>query len=450
MTFYLHTYGCQMNVRDSEAVVALLAREGHEPVDREADADLIIVNSCSVRGKAEDKAIGKLRLLTSGKRSRPQRLVGAMGCMVQRLGSELITLVPKLDFAVGTRASRHVPRLVRDALAGATAQVVLGEPDDLAVPHDHLDGAISAYVTVLLGCNRRCTYCIVPDVRGPESSRAPTEIVDEVTARVAAGSREITLLGQSVLNYGRRGHDVWAGLPPDPAGYQEPFPRLLAAVAAVPGLVHLRFTSGHPSGCSEELARAMAELGPVAPHLHLPVQSGSDRILKAMRRGYTREEYTAAVARLRRYLPGCAITTDVIVGFPGETEADFAATRSLFNEMQFDNSFIFKYSPRPGTPAAALPDDVPAALKEERNRILLEDQDRIGLARNEAFIGREVTVLVEGPSRRNPSRWSGRCGENKIVIFKPHERQAAGDRVTVRINRAKPQTLYGQLVETGR
>jgi len=446
VTFRIHTYGCQMNARDSEAVAALLEQAGHQPVDDERAADLVLVNSCSVRGKAEDKAIGKLRLLVKDRRRHPARIVGVMGCMAQRLGPALLDRVPGLDFAVGTRAAREVPRLVAAAAAGAGPQALLGRPDDPDVPHLHGHGGVSAFVTVLLGCNRRCTYCIVPDVRGPEYSRPPNEILAELAALAGQGVREVTLLGQSVLNYGRQGADVWAGAAPSPRGFREPFPRLLEAASAIPGLRRLRFTSSHPSGCTAELARAMAELPPVCAHIHLPVQSGSDRILRRMRRGYTVEAYVAAVDRLRAAVPACAITTDIIVGFPGETEADFEATRALFRQVRFDNSFIFKYSPRPGTSAADDTDDVPDPVKDARNRLLLEDQDRIGLACNESWIGRETEVLAEGPSLRNAARWSGRNAQNKIVLFEPRGALAPGAFVRVRIDRAKPQTLYGRIV----
>jgi tRNA-2-methylthio-N6-dimethylallyladenosine synthase len=436
-----------MNVRDTEAVTALLVAAGYQPAEDERAADLVIVNSCSVRGKAEDKAIGKMRMLVKAKRTQPQRIVGAMGCMAQRLGETLFDRVPGLDFAVGTRASRQVPRLVSAAAAGAVRQLALGTPADADVPHGHLKGGVSTFVTVLLGCNRRCAYCIVPEVRGPEYSRPPADILEEIGGILADGVREVTLLGQSVLNYGRQGNDVWANATASPRGYREPFPRLLEAVCNLPGMLRVRFTSGHPSGCSPELARAMAELPPVCAHLHLPVQSGSDRILKLMRRGYGVDDYVAAVERLRAQVPDCAITTDVIVGFPGETEADFEASRALYHRVRFDNSFIFKYSPRPGTQAAALPDDVSDPVKEHRNRILLEEQDRIGLALNEAWIGRETDVLVEGPSLRNAERWSGRNVQNKIVIFDPGKGVVAGACVRVRIDRAKPQTLYGKLVD---
>ena len=448
MTFLIQTYGCQMNVHDSEAAAALLIAAGHMPVADEVSADLVLVNSCSVRGKAEDKAIGKLRELAAGKRKHPGRIVGVMGCMAQRLGAELFKRVRGLDFAVGTRSAHHLPQLAATAAAGGGRQLALAGADAAAVPHAHLRGGLSAYVTVLLGCNRRCAYCIVPDVRGPEFSRPPREILAEIAALLASGVREITLLGQSVLNYGRAG-DVWTGYPPSPAGFREPFPRLLEAVAALPGIGRVRFTSAHPSGCSSELARAMGTLPPLCAHLHLPVQSGSDRLLGLMRRGYTAAGYEEAVARLRAAVPDCAITSDVIVGFPTETEADFEATRELLRRVGFDNSFIFKYSPRPGTPAAAMADDVPAAEKMRRNRVLLADQDRIGLARNEAWIGRETEVLAEGPSLRNAARWAGRNSQNKIVLFAPRADVAAGDLARVRITRAKPQTLYGTLVEQG-
>lgn len=449
MTYLIHTYGCQMNVRDAEAVAALLEADGHLPATSERDADVIVVNTCSVRGKAEDKAIGKLRLLCAGKRARPRRLVGAMGCMAQRLGATLFERVPALDFAVGTRCQAQLPGFVLQAAAGARRLLALEGDAATAAPTAHRAGAISAFVTVLLGCNRRCAYCVVPDVRGAEYSRPAAEVLAEARALVDGGVREITLLGQSVLNYGRANAAWPPDAPPSPAGFREPFPRLLEALASLPGLCRLRFTSGHPSGCSAELAAAMRDLPPVCAHLHLPVQSGSDRILGLMRRGYTAADYLAAVQRLRAAVPDCAITSDLIVGFPTETEADFEASRRLLAAVAFDNSFIFKYSPRPGTPAAALADDVSAAEKERRNRLLLEDQDRVGLARNEAWIGRTVEVLAEGPSLRNAASWAGRTAQNKIAIFAPRPDLRAGDRVAVRITRAKPQTLYGRLVNEG-
>jgi len=446
MRFTLHTYGCQMNVRDSEAVTAMLAANGHTAAEQEEDADIVIVNSCSVRGKAEDKALGKLGLLCATKRERPDRIIGLMGCMAQRLGAGIFKKIPTLDFTVGTRRCCAIPRLVARALAGETNLCEISTPDETPdVPDAHNESGCSAFVTILLGCNRRCAYCIVPDVRGPEFSRPAAEVIAEITALAKHGIREVTLLGQSVMNYGIA-NTVWPDGTPSPNGFAEPFPRLLEAVAAIPGIIRIRFTSGHPSGCTAELARALRLFPNICRHLHLPVQSGSDRILGLMRRGYTRADYLAAAHRLREGMPDFALTTDVIVGFPGETVEDFEDTRTLMDEAGFDNTFIFKYSPRPGTPAAAMRDDVTAAEKMRRNQVLLADQDVRGEAANQRLIGTVQEVLVEGPSLRNETRWAGRTPGNKIVIFEPPHGLQPGTLAHVRITRVAPQTLYGDCV----
>jgi tRNA-2-methylthio-N6-dimethylallyladenosine synthase len=437
-----------MNVRDSEAASALLEAAGYHPAASESDADLVLVNTCSVRGKAEDKALGKLGLLCATKRERPGRIVGVMGCMAQRLGTGIFERVPGLDFSVGTRRSGAIPRLVARVLAGETHIQEISSPDEIPdVPEAHTASGFSAFVTVLLGCNRRCAYCIVPDVRGPEFSRPAREILAEIAALTRHGVREVTLLGQSVMNYGRA-NAVWnADDPASPGGFTEPFARLLEAVAAVPGIARIRFTSGHPSGCTDQLVRAVHSLPQVCHHLHLPVQSGADRILALMRRGYTRADYLDAVRRLRDAMPDFALTTDVIVGFPGETEEDFEATRTLMREADFDNAFIFKYSPRPGTPAAAWKDDVSDAEKMRRNQVLLDDQDVRGQAANQRLVGTVQEVLVEGPSLRNAARWAGRSAGNKIVVFDPRPGLTPGALARVRITRAAPQTLYGDVTE---
>jgi tRNA-2-methylthio-N6-dimethylallyladenosine synthase len=447
MRYILHTYGCQMNVRDSEAVGAMLEASGHTPARDESEADLVVVNTCSVRGKAEDKALGKLGLLCASKRERPGRVIGVMGCMAQRLGDGIFDRIPALDFSVGTRRCGAIPRLVARVQAGETNLSEISRPDDAPdVPDAHTEAGFSAFITILLGCNRRCAYCIVPDVRGPEYSRPAREVVAEIAALARHGVREVTLLGQSVMNYGRANSTWLAADPASPLGYTEPFARLLEAVAAIPGILRVRFTSGHPSGCTGQLVHAVASLPQVCPHLHLPVQSGSDRILALMRRGYTRADYLDAARRLRAARPGFALTTDVIVGFPGETPEDFEATRSLMAEADFDNAFIFKYSPRPGTPAAAWDDDVPEAEKMRRNQVLLEDQDLRGLAVNQRLVGSVQEVLVEGPSLRNAARWSGRSPGNKIVVFEPPAGLQPGTLARIRIARAAPQTLYGDVV----
>lgn len=439
MKFHIHTYGCQMNVRDSEAVESLLLAAGHEKALGEDDAELVIVNSCTVRQKAEEKAVGKAGNLIAAK-----KLTGLMGCAVKRLGADVFKKLPKLDFAVGPRALGLIPKILAD---GRFPRLELGEDMMGEALAAHTNGGFQAFVTVLVGCDNRCSYCIVPDVRGHEYSRPAREIVAEVRSLAAHGVREVCLLGQSVLRYGMRNAAWDASDAPSPGGYKEPFPRLLEAIASITGISRIRFTSAHPKGCTDELVRAYREFPQVCRHLHLPVQSGSDRVLADMGRRYTRSEYLAAVKKLRDFDPEFAITTDVIVGYPGETEADFEETRSLMEEAGFDNAFVFKYSPRPGTRSAALPDDVPVAEKERRDQVLLADQELRGQRRNDALVGTVREVMVEGPSKRNKSRWSGRDGGNRIVVWDDAEGVSAnvGDLVRVKITEAHPQILVGRI-----
>lgn len=442
-TFAFHTYGCQMNVRESEAAAKALLDAGHTEAPDEASADIIIVNSCSVRGKAEDKALGKLGLLCATKRERPGRVVGLMGCMAQRMGKEIFKKIPLLDFAIGTRCANRVAPAVEAALQGRTTLALTDLHERPDAPSGHVyGGGFSAFVTILLGCNRRCTYCIVPDVRGDEWSRPARDVIAEVRELAAHGVKEVTLLGQSIMNYGLRTPAFDEQDPPSPGGYTLPFPRLLEAVAAIDGIERIRFTSGHPSGVTDELIRLYREEPKLCHHLHLPVQSGSTEVLSRMRRGYTRERYLEAIQKLRDAVPDIAITTDVIVGFPGETEADFEATRTLMAAAKFDNAFIFKYSPRPGTVSATWEDDISDAEKARRNQVLLGDQDVRGAQQNQALVGQTVEVLAEGPSLRNKARWSGRTSSNKIVIFTPPEGIRPGDLVKLTITKAAPQTLY--------
>ena len=439
MKFHIHTYGCQMNVRDSEAVESMLVAAGHEKAAGEEDAELVIVNSCTVRQKAEEKAVGKAGNLIAAK-----KITGLMGCAVKRLGEDVFKKLPKLDFAVGPRAIGLIPKIVAD---GRFPRLELGDDMMSEALAAHVNGGFQAFVTVLVGCDNRCSYCIVPDVRGHEYSRPAREIVAEVRALAAHGVREVCLLGQSVLRYGKRNAAWDERDAPSPGGYTEAFPRLLEAIAAIPGIARIRFTSAHPKGCTDELLRAYREFPQVCRHLHLPVQSGSDRVLAEMGRHYTREEYLAGVRKLRDFDPEFAITTDVIVGYPGESEADFEETRSLMEEAGFDNSFVFKYSPRPGTRSAALPDDVPTAEKERRDQVLLADQEKRGQRRNDALVGTVREVLVEGPSKRNKSRWSGRDGGNRIVVWDDPSGVSAkaGDMVRVAITEAHPQILIGKI-----
>ena len=423
MKFHIHTYGCQMNVRDSEAVAALLLAAGHERASGEADADVVIVNSCTVRQKAEEKAIGKAGNLVAAKKT-----TGLMGCAVKRLGADVFKLIPKLDFAVGPRAFWRIPGILAD---GKFPVLALGDDDLPSCLDAHAASGFQAYVTAMTGCDNWCSYCIVPSVRGREWTRPAAEIVAEVEALARGGVSEVTLLGQSVLRY------------PD-------FPGLLRRLNGIDGLRRIRFTSAHPSGCTDELLRVYRECPKVCRHLHLPVQSGSDRILADMGRRYTRAEYLAAVRRLREFDSEFSLTTDVIVGYPGEAEADFEATRSLMDEADFDNAFVFKYSPRPGTRAANLPDDVPTREKERRNQVLLDDQERRGQRRNDRLVGTVREVLSEGPSKRNPARWSGRDSGNRIVVWdaaRDAPTPPPGTPVCVRVTEAHPQILVGDALK---
>ena len=439
LRFHIHTYGCQMNVRDSEAVAAMLAAAGHVRAEGEEDADLVIVNSCTVRQKAEEKAVGKVgNLIAAGK------IVGLAGCAAERMGEEVFRRLPKLHFAVGPRQLWRIPAIVaefesappgrrpRRVLAVGAGELPRGLDAHLAAA-DGSFAAVQSYVTVMVGCDNRCSYCIVPSVRGREWCRPEAEIVAEVKCLAARGVKEVCLLGQSVLRY--RGDGGRA------------FPHLLRELQEVEGLERIRFTSAHPAGCTEELIAAYRDCPKVCRHLHLPVQSGSDRILKSMGRRYDRAEYLDAVARLRAFDPEFALTTDVIVGYPGETEEDFEATRSLMEEAGFDNAFVFKYSPRPGTRAAEMADDVPAAEKERRDQVLLADQERRGLERNSRLVGSVRAVLAEGPSKRNRERWSGRDSGNRIVVFPPVDGVSVGDEVKVRVAEAHAQILVGEVVK---
>ena len=424
-----------MNVRDSEAVESLMTAAGHEKAAGEDDAEVVIINSCTVRQKAEEKAVGK-----SGNMIAAGKITGMMGCAVKRMGKDIFKRLPKLHFAVGPRAFGLIPKIVSE---GNYPVLELGE-DVVPVGMDaHVDTGWQSFVTVLLGCDNRCSYCIVPDVRGHEYSRPAKEVIAEVAALAKRGVKEVCLLGQSVLRYGIR-NKAWD----DAEG--EAFPRLLRALNEIEGLERIRFTSAHPKGCTDELIRVYRECPKVCRHLHLPVQSGSDRVLAEMGRRYTRGEYLAAVAKLREFDPEFAVTTDVIVGYPGETEEDFNQTRSLMEEAGFDNAFIFKYSPRPGTRSAALEDDVSKEEKERRDQVLLADQELRGQKRNDKLVGTVREVLFEGPSKRKADRFSGRDSGNRIVVWDKPENCSAmpalGDKIKLEILEAHPQILIGRPV----
>jgi len=450
---FIKTYGCQMNERDSEQVARMLIARGHEMTASESDADVILLNTCSVRDMAEQKAIGKMGNLVHQARDRARErptVLGFLGCMAQSRGASLAREV-KVDLIVGTQKFHKVADYVDELLARKRATLAAGFMDDLRAPivdvadesgshesirdHDLAPRQATAFVSIMQGCNMRCTFCIVPATRGPERSRAIGEIVREVEELVARGVKEVTLLGQIVNLYGRHEFPVVAG--------KSPFVQLLEAVHGVTGLERLRFTSPHPVGFKTDLVEAFLSLPKLAEHVHLPVQSGSDRILKAMHRGYTAARYVELVANLREVRPAIAITTDIIIGFPGETEADYAATRELAARVRFDNAFIFRYSPRKDTPAAVMDGQLSETVKEARNHDLLELVDSIGKEKLDALVGKRVQVLCEGPSRNNPNRLTGRTQGNKIVLFEGGER-LIGQLVEVEVARASGFCLYGE------
>ena len=444
---YIKTYGCQMNERDSEAVAAQLVAKGYTLAPSEAVADVVLLNTCSVRDLAERKALGKMRTLAAAlRRERPGVVLGFLGCMAQSRGGQLIDQAPGVDLVVGTQKFHRTADYLDDLLAGRREKIVdvESEAGSEATIREHLPAGrqgghghaapATALVSIMQGCNQHCTFCIVPQTRGEERSRAIEDIVAECRQLVEGGAREITLLGQIVTSYGK--HDLPA------RNGQSGFVRLLAAVNEIDGLERIRFTAPHPKGYGDDLVAAYGELPKLCESAHLPAQSGSDRILKAMHRGYTRERFLGLVGKLRRARPGMGITTDLIVGFPGETEEDFELTLELAREAQFDNAYLFKYSPRQDTAAAAMPDPAPAGVKEERHARLLEEINSIGRRRYAALVGEIRQILVEGPSRKNPARYMGRTRCNKIVLFPGHERHR-GQLMDLRIVRAGLFTLYG-------
>jgi len=439
---FIKTFGCQMNERDSEAVAAQFIAQGFALAPNEAAADVVLLNTCSVRDAAEQKALGKMNALAGGpRRKRAPKVYGFLGCMAQSRGEELIAQLPGVNLVLGTQKFHRAAAYSRELLSGARDQVcdVGVEAGSEAALRDHVLDApgaprsVTAYVSIMQGCNQHCTFCIVPQTRGEERSRSIEDLVTECRELAAKGVREVTLLGQIVTSYGRREIPVRDGL--------SPFVQLLEAVSAVEGLERIRFTSPHPKGYGEDLIEAFGRLPKLCEHAHIPVQSGSNRILKLMHRGYNRERFLGIVEGLRRTQPEIGIWTDIVVGFPGETEADFAETMNLVREAQFDSAFVFKYSPRRNTPAAESPDQVPEAVIEERHARLFERVNEVGGARLQRFVGQTTQILVEGPSRKNPARFEGRTRCNRITVLEGSSRHV-GQLVDVRVERASKTTLY--------
>lgn len=442
---YIKTYGCQMNERDSEAVAAQLQRRGYSIAESEDSADIVLLNTCSVRDLAEQKALGKMRALAAdARRSRKNVVLGFLGCMAQSRGEELIDKLPDVDLIVGTQKIHRIGDYIDEVLNGKREKVVeVGEEEgsQMAIREHLLDGrgpkAVSAFVSIMQGCNQRCSFCIVPHTRGRERCRPIDDIVQECRELAQQGVKEVTLLGQIVTSYGR-------GVIEEKGG-KSPFVQLLEAVHQVEGIERIRFTAPHPKGYGDDLVEAYGRLPKLVESAHIPMQSGSNRILKLMGRGHTREKYLGIVKKLREVKPEIGICTDIIVGFPGETDEDFQQTVRLVEEAQFDQAFIFKYSPRQGTKAASMPEQIPQEVKEERHQYLLNLMNRIGLERYKRYVGRKVQILVEGPSKKNPERLMGRTRCNRIVVFEGSPRHI-GNLLDVKITRAGTFTLYGDPV----
>lgn len=443
---YIKTYGCQMNERDSEQVSNMLTARGYKLAEQESEADVILLNTCSVRDMAEQKAIGKMGMLRKLRRAKPHLVLGYLGCMAQARGESLLETSPHVDLVVGTQKFHRVADYVDDLLK-ARLNALIDDERRPIVDVEEEEGSqgtirdqsleqdqCTAFVSIMQGCNMHCAFCIVPQTRGAERGRTIEDITKEVQSLAERGIREVTLLGQIVNLYGRHEFPKRDDL--------SPFVQLIESVCAVHGIARVRFTSPHPIGFRSDLIDAFARLPKLVEHVHLPLQSGSDRILKIMRRGYTADKFRDLVARLRAARPGIAITTDVIVGFPGETEEDYLATRSFVDEIGFDNAFVFRYSQRQNTPAATMGEQLPDDVKEARNKDLLDVVNRHVAIKLEALVGSEVEILCEGSSRHNTDRLTGRTRTNKIVIFEGAPRHI-GEVFPVRITRASSSTLYG-------
>jgi tRNA-2-methylthio-N6-dimethylallyladenosine synthase len=472
---FIKTYGCQMNERDSEALAAMLHARGYRIVHDEAHCDILLLNTCSVRDTAEQKAIAKAAHLARDRKRDPRFTLGILGCMAQSRGAALLDRLPDLDLIIGTQKLHQVPahldtlRAAREIGAPIPATIVdtADEPGSQNTIKVHYYQPVAgvgderpsartdptdqspiqnpqakiqkptAYVSIQQGCNMACTFCIVPATRGDERSRPIDDIVAECRELAARGTREITLLGQIVTSYGRREHG--------PAGGISPFARLIERLHEIDTLARIRFTSPHPRGFKQDLVDAFApgRFPKLCEHIHLPLQSGSDRILRAMNRPYTRDRYRQIIDTLRAANPAIHFSTDIIVGFPGETDADFAQTRELFEACDYDMAYIFKYSPRTGTPAAAMDGQVPEEVKERRNQLLLDHLHRNSLRRSQALVGTTQEILVEGPDKKH-TRQTGRTRGNRVAIFEAPP-DATGKLLPLQIETATASTLYGKL-----
>lgn len=432
---FVETYGCQMNVGDTEIVVSVMQAEGYVYTGRIDEADIILINTCSIRDNAEQRIWGRLAEMKRLRRAKPSLLVGIIGCMAERLKEQLLEGPCGVDIVAGPDAYRDLPRLVREAESGGKGvNVLLSTEETYAeIAPVRLDrNGVSAFVSIMRGCNNFCSYCVVPYTRGRERSRDAETVLAEVRSLFENGYREVTLLGQNVNSY-RTG--------------EVDFPELMRRAASVSPLLRVRFATSHPKDMSDRLLETMASMPNICRSIHLPAQSGATSMLERMNRKYTREGYLDRIAAIRRYLPDCSITTDLIAGFSGETEEEHAATLSLMREVGYDFAYMFKYSERPGTFAQRhLPDNVPDAVKSRRLSEIIALQNELGLAAYRRNVGREFEVLVEGPSKRDAGKLSGRTSQNKVVVF-DRGTHGVGDYVRVRITGCTAATLFGEALD---
>ena len=435
-TYAIINYGCQMNESDSEHYAGQLLDLGYEASADYEHADVVFINTCCVRENAEKKILGKIGEMKRLKRENPDMVLCVAGCMAQEWGKDLQKKYPQVDLVLGTAHVNNFSSILQNHLAGhGRAESVY---DDLTIMPQEFEGSFvrkssfAAWVPIMYGCNNFCTYCIVPYVRGRERSRSAEAICHEIEKAVALGYKEFTLLGQNVNSYGKD------------RGEEEGFSKLLELVDAIPGVERIRYMTSHPRDMSEAVVRTIAESQHICKNFHIPVQSGSSRIMKAMNRGYDRERYLKLVETIRRCVPDAVITTDLIVGFPGETEKDFEETLDLLRTVEYDDAFTFIYSPRKGTPAAGFGAQVPDAVKHERLDRLMALQNEICLKRNKRLVGRTLAVMVEGPSKSNPAMLSGRTDGNDLVLWPKIRDHAPGDLVNVKMERAQTWLIRGK------
>jgi tRNA-2-methylthio-N6-dimethylallyladenosine synthase len=432
-TFYLETFGCQMNVHDSEKVAGVLLGRGYRQVETIDAAKLVLYNTCSIREKAAQKVFSRLGAYR--KYPGEEKIIGVLGCVAQQEGEEIFERSPWVRLVCGSASYSKLPDLIAELEAGNRRVMGLDTDTDATFETEitRRDNPFRAYLTIIEGCDKACSYCVVPFTRGPERSRASASVLEEVRRLADAGYSEIQLLGQTVNSYR------------DPSPNRKTFAELLVAVAAIPGIRRVRFTTSHPRDFGRDIVEAIDWVPELCDHVHLPVQSGSTRILRAMLRTYTREEYLERIAMIREARRPISVTSDIIVGFPGETEEDLEETLSLLDAAQYDGVFAFQYSPRPNTSARNMPDAIPEEEKGRRLARVMDRQREIQRARNEALVGETFEVLVDGASRR-PGQWSGRCSSNRILNFTSPQENLLGEYVPVRVASASPNCLVGEHV----